>query len=81
MRNIKHIISKGLNKEEHIKRHQELHKYLDELVADFLTHNSDIMGRKFLTGTSIMELIHWSYLQTKNPTKICQRKKHWLEKN
>jgi len=54
---------KDLTKKEHIKRHKELHGCLDELTADFII-NTD----RSLSDVSIMELIHWSYEQTKNPT-------------
>jgi len=50
---------------EHQHRHQLLHKYLDELVADFIDHNRG----KTLNGSSIMDLMAWSAEQTKNPTK------------
>jgi len=53
--------------EKHIKRHKKLHKMLDELVADFLYHNIDMKKPKILKETSIMNLIKWSYQQTKNP--------------
>ena len=47
---------------EHIKRHKELHKNLDELVADFISHTE-----KLLSKTTIMELMEWSYKQTIEP--------------
>lgn len=52
-------------KEQHKQKHIELHKCLDELVADFIVHKNLIPS-----STSIMELIGWSYEQTKNPTDI-----------
>lgn len=52
-----------MKKEKHIKRHKELHKMLDELFADFLTHTG-----KGLDAT-VLELIEWSHKQTKNPNK------------
>ena len=48
--------------EDHIIRHKELHKALDELVADFITHT-----QKPLSTTSIIKLIEWSYQQTIKP--------------
>lgn len=54
-----------MNKEEHKARHQLLHKELDELVADFISHNKDV----YPSRTSIMELMEWSYIQTTNPTE------------
>uniref|UniRef100_A0A6M3LDQ7 Uncharacterized protein n=1 Tax=viral metagenome TaxID=1070528 RepID=A0A6M3LDQ7_9ZZZZ len=53
-----------MNKKEHIKRHKELHKSLDELIADFITHTD-----KLPSSSSVMELMEWSYKQTKNPDK------------
>ena len=49
--------------EEHKKKHEELHKALDELAADFLGHNEN----KRLHNTTLMELIEWSHSQTLNP--------------
>ena len=53
-----------MTKEEHIKRHLELHKSLDELTADLITQT-----KRNLTDTTIMELMEWSYQQTINPTE------------
>ena len=55
-----------ITKGEHRKVHEDLHKSLDQLVADFLTHNRT----KLPTDTTVMELMEWSHLQTKNPTPI-----------
>ncbi|MFA5174728.1 MAG: hypothetical protein WC438_06100 [Candidatus Pacearchaeota archaeon] len=52
-----------MEKEEHIKRHIELHKSLDELVADYIKCTEKILGH-----TSIIELMIWSADQTKKPT-------------
>ena len=52
---------------EHKKRHEELHKALDELVADFIRHTD-----KMLSATSVMQLIQWSHQQTQNPTEVAQ---------
>ena len=49
--------------QEHIERHKELHKKIDELVADYISNQE-----KGLEETSVMELIEWSYQQTLNPT-------------
>ena len=46
---------------EHIERHKELHQSLDELLADFIRHNS---GR---ISDTVEELMTWSYQQTKEP--------------
>jgi len=53
-----------MEKEEHKARHKELHKYLDELIADFIRHTN-----KLPSETSLMELMKWSNEQTKNPTE------------
>ena len=57
-----------MNKKEHIKRHKELHKELDELVADFILETGED-----LTDSSIMDLIEWSFEQTKNPNVIIKK--------
>ena len=51
---------------KHKKRHQELHKSLDELVADFLSHNK----WKIPSQTTLLELMEWSYKQTNNPEEL-----------
>ncbi len=52
-----------MTKEEHIERHRELHKALDELVADYLTQ-----AKGGNTASSIYGLMVWAYNQTSNPT-------------
>jgi len=52
-----------MKKEEHQERHKLLHKELDELVADFIS-----ITNKMPSQTSLMELMTWSFEQTKNPT-------------
>lgn len=52
-----------MTRAEHIQRHQELHRKLDELVADYLTFNR---GR-LLGATTVMELVQWSAKQTTDP--------------
>lgn len=52
-----------LNKEEHIVRHKELHKKLDELVADYICCTKNL-----LTKTTLMEFMEWSHQQTINPS-------------
>lgn len=49
---------------EHKARHIELHRMLDELLADFLAHNPD----KLPSTTPIMALLRWAHEQTLNPT-------------
>ncbi len=46
----------------HITRHKELHAALDNLAADYVAHTG-----KLLSETSVLELLGWSYKQTKNP--------------
>ncbi len=53
-----------MNRNDHIKRHQELHTCLDELAADYLVHNRGTT----LGGTSILDLMQWSNSQTIEPT-------------
>ena len=49
-----------MNKKEHLKKHIELHKALDELMADFIYHT-----QKLPSETTVTELMEWSYEQTK----------------
>ena len=53
-----------MTKEEHIERHKELHKALDELMADFITNTEK------MPSTSVMEFAKWAYEQTINPTEV-----------
>ena len=46
------------NQKDHIERHKKLHRNLDELLADYISHAD---GRPSHT---ILELIDWSYKQT-----------------
>ena len=48
-----------LTEVDHYKRHILLHKYLDELVADFINH-TDMLPSE----TTVAELMKWSYQQT-----------------
>jgi len=52
---------------EHRNRHKKLHQALDELFADFITHNP---GRQGFLNTPIHELIAWSAVHkpTEPPT-------------
>jgi hypothetical protein len=50
--------------EEHRARHVELHRSLDELVADFIRHTDRLPSE-----TSVMDLMMWSHAQTQNPTE------------
>jgi len=51
-----------MTKQEHIERHKMLHRYLDELVADWI----DETGRLPSKG-KVMELMNWSARQTEEP--------------
>jgi hypothetical protein len=51
-----------MSEEEHKKRHEELHSALDELLADYIT-----CTHKSLSGSTIMDLLKWSYKQTQKP--------------
>jgi len=48
----------------HKERHAELHKMLDELVADFIMHTS-----KRPSTSSVLELMQWSADQVDYPTE------------
>lgn len=50
---------------KHKERHVQLHAALDELVADFLTHNK----WKQPSTTTIYELLKWSHKETFEPTE------------
>ena len=50
--------------EQHKQRHIELHKSLDELVADWLIHNREAKP----TTNTVMDLIQWSHAQTLEPS-------------
>ena len=54
--------------EKHKKRHVELHKKLDELVADFIAHTE-----KLLSETTLLELMRWSFEQTQYPSTLDTR--------
>lgn len=51
-----------MTKTEHIERHELLHKHLDELIADFITHTGGLPSK-----TTLMAFMHWSYQQTIEP--------------
>ena len=52
-----------MTKEEHMARHKKLHGFLDELIADFITHTKELPSR-----TSLMDFMTWSSEQIANPT-------------
>jgi hypothetical protein len=51
-----------MTREEHIARHKELHRMLDELVADFISCTG-----KMPSKSTVMELMEWSCAQTTDP--------------
>ena len=53
-----------MTKEEHKQRHIELHKYLDELVADWITHTRNTLPSK----ATVLELLDWSHTQATEST-------------
>lgn len=55
------FIKKYLPEDRHISRHVQLHRALDELIADFI----DKTGKPL--EIPLLELIAWSYQQTKQP--------------
>ena len=57
------MINLEMNEKEHKGRHEELHKYLEELVVDFMQTGKD------LSATTVIELMDWSFAQTKKPTQ------------
>lgn len=55
--------NKDLTEDEHRARHVELHKALDELIADWIGHTGNLPSQH-----TVMELIEWSHGQTLNPS-------------
>lgn len=55
---------RDLTAEEHQQRHVALHQAVDELLADYITHNP---GQSILT-IPLLELLAWSAQQTRHPT-------------
>ena len=51
--------------EEHKQRHIELHRSLDELVADFIRHTT-----LFPSKTTLLDFMAWSAAQTKDPKEL-----------
>ena len=54
---------------EHRERHVLLHKSLDELLADWLTHDSAAS-----IDRPLIELMKWSHGQTEKPTEAGESK-------
>ncbi len=53
------------NPEEHKARHVELHRSLDELLADFIGHTGSLPSR-----TTLDVFLRWSFEQTQDPTEV-----------
>ena len=49
---------------QHKRRHQTLHRCLDELFADFITHSERKSG---FTKAPIAELLAWAHKQATEP--------------
>lgn len=54
-----------LTREDHIARHKELHRALDELVADFIQHTGKLPSK-----TALLDLMTWSNEQQNDPTEL-----------
>ena len=52
-----------LNLSDHKRRHKLLHKHLDELLADWITHT-----HKLPSNATVLELLIWANEQCTNPT-------------
>lgn len=53
--------------EEHRTRHIELHRALDELVADFMQSRITNGGEYLPSKVPLTTLMYWSHAQTQNP--------------
>ncbi len=53
----------NISSEEHIKRHKDFHKFLDEMVADFIQHQDSHLPSK----VTLLEFMSWSHKQTIEP--------------
>jgi hypothetical protein len=51
--------------EEHKKRHMELHKAFDELLADWINTTNGLPSK-----ASIMDLLKWSHTQINSPVLV-----------
>ena len=51
-----------MTEEEHRQRHEVLHRMLDELVADWISHSTRLPGQ-----ATVMELMTWASKQAKAP--------------
>jgi hypothetical protein len=58
-----------LDTETHRARHIELHRSLDELLADMIQQTSCLPSK-----ITVLELLQWSHTQTVNPTEPGEKK-------
>lgn len=54
----------NMSQEEHKKAHEELHRKLDELVADFIDQTGALPSK-----TTLLDFMERSYGQTISPTE------------
>lgn len=53
---------------EHKRRHEEMHRSLEELLNDFLKHHRvRVFDRSLARKLTVYELMDWSYQQTLDP--------------
>lgn len=64
-----------MTSEEHKQRHIELHRYFDELLADWINHTNGLPS----TAT-VLDLMEWSHSQTIEPTGIEAMRAAWTSK-
>jgi hypothetical protein len=55
-----------VTRDKHRERHVLLHKMLDELAADYLSHVRDALP----SNTTLMQLMTWSHAQTIEPADL-----------
>lgn len=53
--------------DEHKQRHVELHKALDELFADYISHRPQ---QSTFLDMPFGQLMEWSHQQTQQPTEL-----------
>ena len=60
------LVRHELNPAEHQRRHKDLHRAFDELLADWLAHNP----RSSSIHDPILSLMEWSHRQTLKPERM-----------